>query len=61
MVKVYFQHPTNWYRELVAYFDTEETYMICLPALEKLAEEANMVITENIVEDKLRYIDRYKL
>lgn len=46
-VKVYFE--TDGYAELVAIFDSSETYMACLPALEKLAEKHNFLrVTESI-------------
>lgn len=51
MVKVYFESKNNGYAELVAVFDCEETYIICLPALKKEAEKANMIVTESICED----------
>jgi hypothetical protein len=39
MVKVYFETKNGGYCELVAIFDSEELYLICLPALEKQAKE----------------------
>lgn len=49
MVKVYFE--TIGYAELVAIFDNEETYMVCLSALEKLAELNGFIyVTESIEE-----------
>lgn len=50
MVKVYFEQTGTWYAELVAIFDSEETYNLCLPALEKEAKKSNMIITESIEE-----------
>ena len=38
MIKVYFE-TDNWFCMPVAYFDNEDTYMACLPALETLAEK----------------------
>ena len=38
MVKVYFELNNGKYAELVAIFDDEETYNVCLPALEKLCK-----------------------
>jgi len=35
MITVYFE--TNGYAEKVAVFENEETYLACLPALQKLA------------------------
>ena len=46
MVKVYFESPNH--AELVAIFDTEETYNVCLPALEKMAKENRMIMTESV-------------
>lgn len=52
MVKVYFELDNGKYAELVAIFDTEETYDVCLPALEKLAEKHNFdMVTESVVEE----------
>jgi hypothetical protein len=50
MVKVYFE--TSGYAELVAIFDNEETYMVCLHSLEKLALENGFdIVTESIDEE----------
>jgi hypothetical protein len=56
MIKVYFE-TKNWYVTTVAYFDDEETYNACLPALEKLAEESRMFVTESVIEFELDDID----
>lgn len=51
MVKVYFE--TDSYSELVAVFDSEETYHVCLPSLEKMAEENGFDrVTESVDEEK---------
>jgi hypothetical protein len=47
-VKVYFE--SGVHAELVAIFDNEKTYMTCLPALESLARERGMIVTETIEE-----------
>ena len=44
-ITVYFEAKTG--AHTVAQFDEEETYMACLPALEKLAESKGYVITES--------------
>jgi hypothetical protein len=49
MLKVYFE-TTNGYSELKAIFDNEETYIICFPALEKLARKNGYFITESVEE-----------
>lgn len=50
MVKVYFE--TSGYAELVAIFDNEETYMVCLSSLEKLALKNGFdIVTESIEEE----------
>ena len=56
MIKVYFE-TSKWFATVVAYFDNEETYNACLPALEKLAEESRMVVTESLREYELDEID----
>ena len=54
MIKVYFENLGNNgqsnYAELVAIFDDENLYNICLPALEKEAKHHRMGITESVVE-----------
>jgi hypothetical protein len=53
MVKVYFELENGKYAELVAIFDNEATYDVCLPALEKLAKKNNFdLVTESIDEEK---------
>lgn len=55
MVNVYFELNHGKYAELVAIFDNEETYDVCLPALEKLAKERNFdIVTESVVETELK-------
>jgi hypothetical protein len=51
MIKVYFEIKQK-YAELVAIFDSEETYAVCLPSLEKLALENGFdIVTESIDEE----------
>jgi len=45
-IVVYFESKTH--AEVVATFADEEIYMACLPALEALAAEARMTVTESI-------------
>jgi hypothetical protein len=49
MVKVYFE--TGSYAELVATFDSEETYDVCFNALEALARENGFGFVTESVED----------
>jgi hypothetical protein len=52
MVKVYFEMDNGSYSELVAIFDDEETYDVCLPSLEKLCKKHNFdLVTESIEEE----------
>ena len=44
-ITVYFEAKAGAHQ--VAQFDEEETYMACLPALEKLAESKGYVVTES--------------
>ena len=44
-ITVYFEAKAG--AHVVAQFDEEETYMACLPALEKLAESKGYVVTES--------------
>ena len=48
-VTVYFE--TNSYAEKVAEFVDEQTYIRCLPSLEKLAKEHRMFVTESMQEE----------
>lgn len=49
LVKVYFE--TSSHAELVAIFDDEDTYMACLPALEKLRKKHGFdMVTESIID-----------
>lgn len=55
VVKVYFEIEQK-YSELVAIFDSEETYDVCLPALEKLALENGFdLVTESVDEERTIY------
>lgn len=60
MIKVYFELD-NWkYSELVAIFDNEETYSVCLPALEKLAKKNKFdFVTESVLETSVNEIPEY--
>jgi len=49
MITVYFESKSH--SEKVATFVSEELYMLCLPALEKKAKEARMIVTES--EDEM--------
>jgi hypothetical protein len=44
MIKVYFE--SNSHAELVATFESEDLYIVSLPALEKKAKEQGMIVTE---------------
>jgi hypothetical protein len=45
-VTVYFEAKAG--AHAVAQFDTEETYMVCLPALEELAKSKGYIVTESV-------------
>lgn len=45
-VTVYFEAKSG--AHVVAQFDEEETYMACLPVLEKLAESKGYFVTESM-------------
>jgi hypothetical protein len=42
---------------VVAHFDGEETYMACLPALEKLAKSNGYIVTESMDYDDPNQIE----
>lgn len=46
MVTVYFEARSG--SHIAAQFDSEEIYMACLPALEKLAESKGYIVTESV-------------
>lgn len=46
MVKVYFENDN--YSQLIAVFDNESLYLLCLPHLELEAVKQNCVVTESI-------------
>ena len=46
MVKVYFE--SNSHADLVATFESEEVYALCVPALEKIAKSKGMILTESV-------------
>jgi hypothetical protein len=52
MVLVYFESKSH--AEQVATFDDEKTYQACVPALEALAAESNMIVTESVVDDYIK-------
>jgi len=52
MVTVYFEAKAG--AHVVAQFDSEETYMACLPALEQLAESKGYMVTESLNETLLK-------
>lgn len=56
MVKVYFE-TENGYSELVAIFDSEETYNICFASLEKQASENGFFITESVEENDINLLN----
>lgn len=47
MLRVYFNTPNHSHSEQVATFVDEETYMVCLPALKRLAKKQRMIVTES--------------
>lgn len=63
MIKIYFESSKDGltsdgkWAELVAIFDNEETYMICLSALEAHAKENRMIVTDSIVEQSINDIE----
>jgi len=59
MIRVYFESSSH--AELVATFETEELYMLCLPELEREAERMDMIVTESMLdEDEVKYIQQIK-
>jgi len=52
MNKIIAYFETNAGSTKVAEFETEELYITCLPALEKLAKEKNQWVTESLIEEE---------
>lgn len=50
MIRVYFE--SNIHAELIATFESEESYTVCLPALEKLASKQGMIVTDHLDDDR---------
>ena len=50
MIKVYFE--SNSHAELVATFETEEVYALCISALENDAKSKGMILTESAEEEE---------
>jgi hypothetical protein len=54
MVTVYFENKNGSYAEVVAKFENEELYLVCLSQLEILAEKQGFeCVTESISEEEL--------
>jgi hypothetical protein len=52
MIKVYFENSVA--AELVATFESEDTYIACLPALEKQCkDEGYSIVTESDIHNKI--------
>jgi len=49
-ITVYFESKTH--AEIAAIFPDEATYDVCFPALEKMAKEARMFVTESVLEEE---------
>ena len=49
-ITVYFESKTH--AEIAAIFTDEDTYDACFPALEKIAKEARMIVTESVEENE---------
>lgn len=53
MVKVYFESVNKSYAQLVAVFSDEQTYNNCSLALERMAKESNMIVTESVEDEPI--------
>lgn len=49
MIKVYFETKNS--AELVAVFESEEIYNLCVPALEQEAKKRGMILTESVEDE----------
>lgn len=53
MIKVYFE--SNSHAELVATFESEEVYALCISALENNAKSKGMILTESVEEENEKF------
>lgn len=60
MIIVYMETPNGSYAEIVAVFYDEQTYDLCLPALEEQAKEAGMIVTESAENSLEEVIEKIK-
>ena len=51
MIKVYFE--SNSHAELVATFESEEVYVLCISALENDAKSKGMILTESVEKEEV--------
>jgi len=49
MIKVYFE--SNSHADLVATFESEEVYALCVLTLDKIAQSKGMILTESVEEN----------
>lgn len=49
-ITVYLENPNGGQAYIIAKFDSEETYMLCVPALEAWAAAQDCIITESLDE-----------
>lgn len=59
MIKVYFE--SNSHAELVATFESEEIYALCIKALEKDAKSKGMILTESAEEENEKFARKYSI
>ena len=50
-IVVYFELPKMLYAEVVAQFNSDELYNLCLPMLEDEASKRGMIVSESCRED----------
>jgi len=55
MIKVYFE--SNNHADLVAIFDTEETYTLCLPHLKRRAASMGLTVTESVEDESINNLE----
>lgn len=58
MVKVYFEYPNNPdFAELVAIFNDEYTYNLCIESLEAEAKKQGQILTESVEQEDINNLN----
>jgi len=56
-IVVYFESPNNSYADAVATFSDEGLYHMCFGALEHVARQRGLIVTESVREDEVFFTE----